>query len=95
MMNLRACFCLRRWPAVLPVVQPRRGGFTEIVETTGGGELVEPDDPDSLAAGILRIQRDPGLARELGRNGFKNVREHYSVAHMADRALAVYGSVAG
>jgi glycosyltransferase involved in cell wall biosynthesis len=91
----KGMFLLEAMACGVPVVQPQRGGFTEIVETTGGGELVEPDDPDSLAQGILRIQRDPGLARELGRNGFKNVREHYSVAHMADRALAVYESVAG
>lgn len=89
----KGMFLLEAMACGVPVVQPRRGGFTEIVETTGGGELVEPDDPDSLAAGILRIQRDPALAQELGQNGFANVRQHYSVALMADRALAVYESV--
>src|SRR6476659_4816170 len=33
----------------VPLVQPRRGSFTEIVENTGGGVLVRPDDPASLA----------------------------------------------
>ena len=37
----------------VPLVQPRRGAFTEIVERTGGGLLVQPDDPQSLAEGIL------------------------------------------
>src|SRR5262249_8115704 len=32
----------------VPLVQPRRGSFTEIVERTGGGLLVQPDDPRSL-----------------------------------------------
>ena len=36
----RACSCSRRWRAGVPVVQPRRGAFTEIVEQTGGGLLV-------------------------------------------------------
>ena len=33
-----------------PVVQPRRGAFTEIIERTGGGLLVEPTT-DALAEG--------------------------------------------
>ncbi len=89
----KGMFLLEAMACGVPVVQPRRGGFTEIVETTGGGELVEPDDTESLAEGISRIQRDATLARKLGQNGFKNVREHYSVARMADRALDVYEGV--
>ncbi|HEX3187935.1 MAG TPA: glycosyltransferase family 4 protein [Pyrinomonadaceae bacterium] len=77
----------------VPLVQPRRGAFTEIVESTGGGILVRPDDPADLAAGILKIARDRKLAEELGANGFRGVREHYSAAHMADRLLEAYASV--
>jgi glycosyltransferase involved in cell wall biosynthesis len=89
----KGMFLLEAMACGVPVVQPRRGGFTEIVETTGGGELVEPDDADSLAEGILRIQRDPALGERLGQSGFEKVREHYSVARMADRALDAYESV--
>ncbi len=89
----KGIFLLEAMACGVPVVQPRRGGFTEVVERTGGGELVEPDDPESLAAGILRLQRDPALAQRLGQNGFENVRKHYSVARMADRALEAYESV--
>ena len=77
----------------VPLVQPRRGAFTEIVESTGGGVLVQPDDPADLAEGILKIARDKELAEELGANGFRGVRENYSAAHMADRLLAAYESV--
>ena len=77
----------------VPLVQPRRGAFTEIVETTGGGLLVRPDDPAQLAEGILQIARDRKLAEELGANGFRGVREHYSAAHMADRLLEAYETV--
>jgi len=89
----KGIFLLEAMACGVPVVQPRRGGFTEIIETTGGGELVEPDDPGSLADGILRLARDPARARSLGQNGFENVRKHYSVARMADRALEAYESV--
>jgi glycosyltransferase involved in cell wall biosynthesis len=77
----------------VPVVQPRRGAFTEIVESTGGGLLVEPDDPQSLADGILRLAKDQALAAELSANGFKGVREHYTAAHMADKVLAAYNEL--
>jgi glycosyltransferase involved in cell wall biosynthesis len=77
----------------VPLVQPRRGSFTEIVERTGGGLLVQPDDPQSLADGILKIVRDKQLAAELGANGFRGVREHYTAAHMADKVLEAYESV--
>ena len=42
-------FLLEAMAAGVPVVQPRRGAFTEIVEQTGGGLLVRPDNEDALA----------------------------------------------
>jgi len=77
----------------VPVVQPRRGAFTEIVESTGGGLLVEPDDPQSLADGILKLFKEKTLAEQLSANGFKGVREHYTAAHMADKVLSAYNEV--
>jgi glycosyltransferase involved in cell wall biosynthesis len=78
----------------VPAVVPRRGAFTELVGRTGGGLLVEPDDARALAAGLDSLRRDRALADELGRAGAAGVREHYTVARMADRALEVYGDVA-
>lgn len=89
----KGMFLLEAMACGVPVVQPRRGAFTEILEKTGGGLLVSPDDPESLAAGILRVYEDPTLREKLGQSGFDRVREHYSVARMADRALEVYESM--
>jgi glycosyltransferase involved in cell wall biosynthesis len=77
----------------VPLVQPRRGGFTEIVERTGGGLLVKPDDPQSLANGIRDIYRNKTLAAELGVKGYRGVREHYTAAHMADKLMMAFRSV--
>jgi glycosyltransferase involved in cell wall biosynthesis len=77
----------------VPSVVPRRGAFTELVAHAGGGLLVEPDDARALADGLDSLRRDRALANELGRAGAAGVREHYSVARMADRALEVYGDV--
>ena len=89
----KGIFLLEAMACRIPVVQPRRGGFTEIVEKTGGGLLVEPDDVDSLGEGILMLAQDPALAQRLGDSGFVKVREHFSVAQMAERAVEVYESL--
>jgi glycosyltransferase involved in cell wall biosynthesis len=74
----------------VPVVQPRRGAFPEMLEKTGGGILVEPDDIESLAGGILTLWKDRKLAEELGRKGAAGVREHYSAGRMARNTIAVF-----
>ena len=53
----------------VPVIAPRRGTPAELVDVTGGGLLVEPDAVESLASGLLRLRREPELARELGHRG--------------------------
>lgn len=75
--------------AGVPVVQPRCGAFTELVETTGGGLLCAPRDADSLAQTIETLLKDPGSARALGRAGQRCVLETYSSEAMA-RDLAGY-----
>jgi glycosyltransferase involved in cell wall biosynthesis len=89
----KGIFLLEAMACGVPVVQPRRGAFTEVVQKTRGGLLVKPDDPESLADAILEIYQNPQLAEELSASGFRGVREHYSVARMATRALEVYGSL--
>jgi glycosyltransferase involved in cell wall biosynthesis len=86
----KGMFLLEAMACGIPVVQPRRGSFPEMLERTGGGILVEPDAPESLAEGILRIATDENLAHQLGLNGYEGVREHYTVRRMADRAIEVY-----
>jgi glycosyltransferase involved in cell wall biosynthesis len=89
----KGMFLLEAMACGIPLVQPRRGAFTEIVEKTGSGLLVEPDDPKSLADGIRHLINEPMLAASFGESGFQKVREHYSVARMADRAIEVYESI--
>jgi glycosyltransferase involved in cell wall biosynthesis len=89
----KGMFLLEAMACGVPLVQPRRGAFTEILEKAGAGLLVEPDNARDLAHGILRLMNDPALAERLGQSGFEKVREHYSVARMADRAIQAYESV--
>jgi glycosyltransferase involved in cell wall biosynthesis len=89
----KGMFLLEAMACGVPVVQPMRGAFPELIQQTKGGLLVEAGNPESLAAGILKLHRDPKLAEELGQNGFENVRRYYNVASMAERALEVYEGV--
>src|SRR5262249_12886490 len=78
----------------VPVVEPRRGALPEILARTGGGILVEPDNAGSLAHGIYALWNDREHLAELGRHGAAGVREHYTVARMAARAVEVYRNTA-
>jgi len=83
---------LEAMAAGVPVVQPRRGSFTEIVERTGGGLLVDGSDAESLAMGLLSMIESPSLAAEMSQRAFDGVREHYGVSNMARRAIDAYSS---
>jgi glycosyltransferase involved in cell wall biosynthesis len=77
----------------VPVVQPRRGSFPEMIERVGGGLLCEPNDAASLADAIYSLWKNPELANDLAKRGVAGVREHYTVSQMASRALEVYASL--
>jgi glycosyltransferase involved in cell wall biosynthesis len=89
----KGVFVLEAMASGVPVVQPRRGAFTEMVEKTGGGLLVQPDDPAALADGLYSLWKEPELARALGDRAFAGVREHYSVQRSADKQLEVYDAL--
>lgn len=91
----KGLFLMEALASGVPAVQPRRGAFPEILENTGGGLIVNADDPEALADGILALKRDPARAASLGAAGARGVREHYTVARMADQVEAVYREVAG
>ncbi len=89
----KGMFLLEAMASGVPVVQPRRGAFVEIVDKTGGGLLVAPDDPGALADGLHRVLTEPALADELSRRAFDGVREHYGVDRAVTQLLSVYESV--
>jgi glycosyltransferase involved in cell wall biosynthesis len=86
----KGMFLLEAMAAGVPVVQPRRGGFVEIVEKTGGGLLVEPDNPAALGDGLYALWTDAARRQALGERAFSGVRAHYTIAQSADRLLDAY-----
>ena len=74
----------------VPVVQPRCGGFPEILANTSGGILFEPGNAQGLADCLRSVLLGEELARILKRKGAEGVHRHYGVGRMADRTVSLY-----
>ena len=74
----------------VPVVQPRHGAFPELIERTGGGELVTPGDIEGLARSLRGLMDDPGRRQELGRRGKQAVHSEFRDDRTARNVLNVY-----
>jgi len=88
-------FLLEAMASGVPVVEPRLGVFTEVVENTGGGILTDPGDVDALVRGILALWKDAGQRKQLGAAGYEGVRARYGVSRMVARLMEVYRSLPG
>ncbi|HZU35705.1 MAG TPA: glycosyltransferase family 4 protein [Gemmataceae bacterium] len=79
----------------VPVVQPRHGSFPELIEATGGGLLVEPDNPQDLARGLHQLVTDTRLRHQLGQQGKQAVCERFHAERMARETAEVYSGYLG
>jgi len=52
-----------------PVVATAGKGYGDMVEKLGAGLSVKEEDAVAIAAGVLRILRDPASARKMGQAG--------------------------
>jgi len=77
----------------VPVLQPGVGAFPEIVETTGGGVIYEPNTAEGLASAIEALLGDPRKLRDLAAKGRETVHRDFGVDRMAERLTAVYEGV--
>lgn len=69
---------LEAFSSGLAVVTTNAGGIPYIVEHERNGLMVEPDRPEELAEAILRVLKDPELARGLIEQGQQDCAERYS-----------------
>jgi glycosyltransferase involved in cell wall biosynthesis len=74
----------------VPVVQPRHGSFPELIEATGGGLLVEPNNPAELASVLKRLAEDHEHRTQLGQIGKEAVHRHFHAERMAHETAEVY-----
>ncbi|MCK9432059.1 MAG: GT4 family glycosyltransferase PelF, partial [Candidatus Omnitrophica bacterium] len=76
--------------AGVPVVATRVGGVIDIIEDGKNGLLVPPADPRSMSEAVMRIFKDPQLARTLAEKAYLKVKEKYNVELMVKNTLDVY-----
>ncbi len=67
-----------------PVIAGRSGGVPDAVQDGITGLLVNPVDTDEVAAAIVKVLQEPGLARTMGNNGRKWVEREMNWSRAAD-----------
>jgi glycosyltransferase involved in cell wall biosynthesis len=85
----KGLYLLEALACSVPVVMPRHGSFPEWIEATGGGILMEPNNPASIADGLAALLRDEAKRREHGRSGQHVVHERFSARRMAEETMKV------
>jgi glycosyltransferase involved in cell wall biosynthesis len=71
----------------VPVVQPAHGAFPELIEGTGGGLLVDPQDPQALADGLEALLLNPERRLNLSVQGRDAVHSRYNRRVMAETTV--------
>lgn len=79
--------------AGIPVVQPRRGSFPELIEATGGGRLCDSENPQALAETIEELLLNPDEAKSLGHAGRRSVFQKFSADIMAGNLISALGKI--
>lgn len=79
--------------AGIPVVISDFPLWRQIVEDAGCGIIVDPYDEKAITEAVNRLLSDRKLAKRMGDNGRRAVREKYSWEHEADILLKAYRSI--
>ncbi len=86
-------FLIEALAAGVPIVQPRLGGFPEIIDRTGGGICYEHNVPQVLAKNLASLLQNEKLLRKLGQQGRQAVESYFDSEAMAKRMVKVYRDV--
>lgn len=79
--------------AGVPVVQPRVASFPELVETTGGGALYEPNSPGALANALETTLTETRRLRTMVETGHRMVHSRFSIEAMAQQMTAAFAEL--
>jgi len=78
-----------------PVVATKIGGIPEMVEHGKTGLLVPPQNPELLAAAIIRLLVDANYADQLGQSGFARLKEMFGMDKFIAGVENVLAEVSG
>lgn len=77
----------------IPVIASDFPLWRDIIEGNRCGLCVDPSDPRAIAAAIDYLLANPAVARSMGENGRKAVREKYNWSVQAARLIDFYGVI--
>ena len=86
---------LEAMAAKSPVVVSDTGGLSEIVDHDITGFKAYPNNPDSLAWGIIKILLDEPYRKYLIENAYRIVKEKYNWEKIAQQTRRIYEGVLG
>lgn len=72
-----------------PVILAVQGQAQRIVEDSGAGLVIEPENANALVSAIDRLAADPDLARALGHKGRAHIVQNFSRASTAQKYIRV------
>jgi glycosyltransferase involved in cell wall biosynthesis len=84
---------LEAWLCGKPVIGGRTGPQASLIKHDEDGLLVAHGDSRELATALRRLLDNPELARSLGANGQRKVRERFTWPAIVARAAEIYGDV--
>jgi glycosyltransferase involved in cell wall biosynthesis len=76
-----------------PLVSTTIGGPTEVVIDGQTGQLVEPADPQALAAAIDELLSDPKAAQGMGKAGYERLLAEFTMKDCAAKTMHVYAQI--
>lgn len=78
----------------IPVIATETGGIPELIGG-GAGLLVEPSNPQALAAALAQLGASPELRRLLGLAGRKRVEQSFEITKMVTELVCRFNQAAG
>ena len=74
----------------IPIIAPKVGGFTEIIEDGVQGYLVDGRNPEDFAERCLTLSKDEHLRIKMGLAAREKIMKEFSVDHMAKKYHDLY-----
>ena len=77
----------------LPVIATLVGGIPELIDDNKTGILIPAQDSSVIAKAVISLLENKQLARQLGDNAKRSVREKFSIDKMIDETERLYQSI--
>ncbi|QBD78392.1 glycosyltransferase family 1 protein [Ktedonosporobacter rubrisoli] len=79
----------------LPCVATRVSGSEDIIQQGKNGLLVDSEDYQAMAQALITLLKDADLTRKYGKAARAHIEEHYSLEHITDSYIELYGNLTG